>query len=82
MTELALLNTIAGGRTSFTRRSHPDLDDLDRMLANFEASGFIIKAMRTTAYGQHGPEIAQVDILGELTMAGESHRARLSGYAN
>jgi hypothetical protein len=81
MTELELLNAIAGGRTSFTRGSHPDIEELDLMLEGFEVAGLILKAMRTTEYGLGGPRVARVDIIGQLTVAGEAQRARLSGYA-
>ncbi len=81
MTELELLSAIAGGRNSFTRESHADIKELDRMLEEFEAAGFILKAMRTTEYGRGGPRIARLDIVGQLTMAGEVRRAKLSGYA-
>ena len=51
------------------------------MMAEFEAAGFIPKAMRTTEYGNGAPRIARLDVIGHLTVAGEAHRARLSGYA-
>ena len=81
MTVLELLNAIAGGRTSFTRASHPDLEELDLMLEGFEVAGLILKAMRTIDYCRGGPRVARVDIIGELTVAGEAQRARLAGYA-
>lgn len=78
MTELELLNALAGGHGTFCREEHPDLDDIDERLKRFADRGYVPRVIRAVFPSPSGPRVDRVDVIGGLTPIGEMRRTQLA----
>jgi len=75
--ELALLEAIAVGETSFNRDDCPKLDDIDALLQAFADVGYVEKIVRAVYPTEKGA-LLRIDVVGGLTPIGETRRKRLA----